>query len=80
MSGRPIPFYSYDGSYLDHITIRRAERLEEMGRVKVVRHGKGHVNRAVLLRGKDEAHEQEPGYNPRSVRRQRSGAPARHSL
>ncbi len=56
MSGRLIPFYSYDGSYIDHIAIRRAERLEEMGRVKVVRHRKGHVNRAVLLRGKDDAH------------------------
>jgi hypothetical protein len=56
MSGRLIPFYSYDGSYIDHITIRRAERLEEMGRAKIVRHRKGHVNRAVLLRGKDEPH------------------------
>jgi len=56
MSGRLIPFHSYDGSYIDHIAIRRAERLEEMGRVKVVRHRKGHVNRAVLLCGKDEAH------------------------
>jgi hypothetical protein len=55
MPGRLIPFYSYDGSYIDHIAIRRAERLEEMGRVKVVRHRKGHVNRAVLLRGKDDA-------------------------
>jgi hypothetical protein len=36
MSGRLIPFYSYDGSYIDHIAIRRAERLEEMGRVKDV--------------------------------------------
>ncbi len=55
MSGRLIPFYSYDGSYIDHIAIRRAERLEAMGRAKIVRHRKGHVNRAVLLRGKDES-------------------------
>ncbi len=60
MSGRPIPFYSYDGSYIDHITIRRAERLEEMGRAKVVRHRKGHVNRAVLLRANDEPHATHP--------------------
>ncbi len=54
MSRRLIPFYSYDGSYIDHIATRRAERLEGMGRVKIVRHRKGHVNRAVLLRGKDD--------------------------
>jgi hypothetical protein len=56
MSGQLIPFYSYDGSYLDHITTKRAERLEQTGRVKVVRHKKGAVNRAILLRGKDEPH------------------------
>ena len=56
MSGRLIPFYSYDGSYIDHIAVLRAERLEEMGRAKVVRHRKGHINRAVLLRGAGEAH------------------------
>ena len=28
MSGRLIPFYSYDGSYLDHLTTKRGERLE----------------------------------------------------
>ena len=49
-----MPFYSYDGSYIDHITLKRAERLEACGRVKVVRHKKGHVNRAITLRGKDE--------------------------
>jgi hypothetical protein len=27
-----------------------------MGRATIVRHRKGHVNRAVLLRGKDEPH------------------------
>ncbi len=60
MSGRLIPFYSYDGSFIDHITIRRAERLENMGRAKIVRHRKGHVNRVVLLRAKDEAHATRP--------------------
>ncbi|MGE5646147.1 MAG: hypothetical protein ACM336_10185 [Acidobacteriota bacterium] len=54
MSGRLIPFYSYNGAYIDHIAIKRAERLEQMGRAKVVRHRKGHVNRVVLLRGKDD--------------------------
>jgi hypothetical protein len=56
MSGRLIPFYSYDGSYIDHIAIKRAERLESLGRAKIVRHRKGHVNRAVLLRGPAEPH------------------------
>ncbi len=51
-----IPFYSYTGEYLDHITLRRALRLEAMGRVKVVRHRKGHINRAIELRANDEPH------------------------
>ncbi len=54
MSGRLIPLYRYDGAYLDHVTIRRAERLEALGRVRVVRHRKGHVNRAILFRQPDE--------------------------
>jgi len=41
---------------MDHIAIRRAERLEGIGRAKIVRHRKGHLNRAVLLRAKDEPH------------------------
>ena len=40
MSGL-IPFYSYDGSYLDHITVKRAARLENKGVAKVVRHKRG---------------------------------------
>lgn len=56
MPGRLIPFYSYDGSYLDHISPKRAQRLEDLGRAKVVRHKKGHVNRVILLRGKGDAH------------------------
>ena len=31
--------------------------LEEIGRVRVVWHCKGHVNRVILLRGKDHPHE-----------------------
>jgi hypothetical protein len=53
MSGL-IPFYSYDGSYLDHITVKRAARLENSGCARIVRHKKGHVNRVILLRGKDD--------------------------
>ena len=49
-----IPFYSYDGAYLDHITVKRAARLENSGVAKVVRHKKGHINRVILLRGKDD--------------------------
>ncbi len=49
-----IPLYSYDGAYLDHITIRRATRLETGGRATIVRHKKGHVNRVIMLRGKDD--------------------------
>lgn len=51
-----VPYYSYTGEYLDHITVKRAVRLENLGRVKLVRHRKGHVNRAILLRGKDDPH------------------------
>jgi len=40
MSGRLIPFYSYYGSYLDRITTKLAECLEEVGRVKVVEGGR----------------------------------------
>lgn len=46
--------YRYDGSYLEHVTIKRAERLEAMGRARVVRHKKGHVNRVILYRLPDE--------------------------
>jgi hypothetical protein len=54
LSGRLIPLYQYDGSYLDHVTAKRAERLEVMGRAKVVRHKKGHVNRVILYRRPDD--------------------------
>jgi hypothetical protein len=49
-----IPYYRYDGRYLDHITVARARRLEASGRVLVVRHRKGHINRVILLRGTNE--------------------------
>jgi hypothetical protein len=49
-----IPYYRYDGRYLDHISVARAARLEASGRARVVRHRKGHINRVILLRGKNE--------------------------
>jgi hypothetical protein len=49
-----VPYYGYDGRYLDHISVARAKRLEMTGRVKVVRHPKGHINRVILLRGKND--------------------------
>lgn len=49
-----VPYYRYDGRYLDHISLARARRLEALGRVLVVRHKKGHINRAILLRGKGD--------------------------
>jgi hypothetical protein len=49
-SGTLIPLYSYDGEFQDHITLARAKRLENGGHVRMVRHRKGSVNRAILLR------------------------------
>jgi hypothetical protein len=54
MSKPSIPYYSYTGEYIDHIAPKRALRLEELGRVKLIRHRKGHVNRAILLRGEED--------------------------
>jgi len=48
--GTLVPLYSYDGAFEDHITIARARRLEQAGRVKVVAHRKGWVNRIIMLR------------------------------
>jgi hypothetical protein len=49
-SARPVSLYSYSGEFLDHISLARTLREEVTGRVRVVRHRKGHVNRAILLR------------------------------
>ena len=54
MSARTVPLYSYDGTLLDHVGEQRAGRLEHLGRAKVVRHSKGHINRVILLRRRDE--------------------------
>ena len=48
--GTLVPLYSYDGAFEDHITIARARRLEQAGRVRVVAHRKGGVNRVIMLR------------------------------
>lgn len=45
----PIPVYGYDGSYQDHISLVRAERLARDGRATLVRH-KGFINRVILLK------------------------------
>ena len=49
-----IPLYSYDGAFVDHVTVRRATRMEAVGHVKIVRHRKGLINRAILLRTEDD--------------------------
>lgn len=56
MSGRLIPLYRYDNALVDYITEKRAKRLDEMGRAKIVRHRKGAINRVILLRGMDDPH------------------------
>ena len=43
-----IPLYNADGELIDRISERRLERLQTLGRIaRVVRHRKGHINRAV---------------------------------
>jgi hypothetical protein len=49
-----IALYSYDGKYLEHITVKRAMHLEGIGRVTIVRHKKGYLNRVILLRGEGD--------------------------
>jgi hypothetical protein len=46
---------AHDGSYLDHVTTKRAERLEDMGRVQVLGTSKGAVNHAILSGGNTTA-------------------------
>jgi hypothetical protein len=42
-----IPLYAYDGALVERASEQRIARLEKNGLVRVVRHPKGHVNRAV---------------------------------
>lgn len=50
MAGREIPLYRYDGDLIDWISAKRAERLEAVGRARLVRHKKGAINRVILHR------------------------------
>ena len=46
-----IPLYSAQGELIEKITEQRLARLEELGQIaRVVRHRKGHVNRAIRTR------------------------------
>jgi hypothetical protein len=48
---KPIPLYSYDGHLIQWIDQKRLDRLVKWGRIaRVVKHRKGHVNRATLHR------------------------------
>ena len=43
-----IALYNADGELIDRISERRLERLQALGRIaRVVRHRKGHINRAI---------------------------------
>jgi hypothetical protein len=45
-----IPVYRADGRLYDHVTERGLARLQEAGLIaRVVRHRKGHINRAILF-------------------------------
>ncbi len=45
-----IPVYCADGSLYDRVTEQRLTRLQKAGLVaRVVRHRKGHINRAILF-------------------------------
>ncbi len=46
-----IALYNADGELIDRITERRLEKLQALGRIaRVVRHRKGHINRAMQIR------------------------------
>ena len=50
-----IPLYNADGEFQDKITEQRLKRLQTLGLIaRVVRHSKGHVNRAVMFRREGE--------------------------
>lgn len=43
-----IALYNADGQLIDRISEKRLERLQALGRIaRVVRHRKGHINRAI---------------------------------
>ena len=52
---RLIPLYNADGELQDKISEQRLKRLQALGLIaRVVRHPKGHVNRAVMFRRETE--------------------------
>lgn len=55
-----IPLYYADGELQDKISEEHLTRLHALGLIaRVVRHPKGHVNRAVMFRKADEGHSAE---------------------
>jgi hypothetical protein len=49
-TSQSVPVYRADGSLYAHVSGQRLARLQSAGLVsRVVRHRKGHVNRAILL-------------------------------
>jgi hypothetical protein len=52
---RTVPLYSYSGALLKWTSEQHIQRLERLGLLaRVVRHKKGAINRAVMLRRADE--------------------------
>jgi hypothetical protein len=50
-----IPLYNSHGELQDKVTEQRLTRLHELGLIaRIVRHHKGHINRAVLFRRENE--------------------------
>ena len=56
-----IPLYTADGELSDWISERRLARLQAAGLIaRVVRHRKGHINRAILFRRAGESRALQP--------------------
>jgi hypothetical protein len=54
-SQRLIPLYASDGALSEHVDERRLARLESLGLLaRVVRHRKGTINRAYMIRREGE--------------------------
>jgi hypothetical protein len=58
---KQIALYTADGELIDRISERRLERLQALGRIaRVVRHRKGHINRATQVRLPGEGRPMQP--------------------
>lgn len=56
-----IALYNADGELIDRISARRLEKLQTLGRIaRVVRHRKGHINRAIQVRLPGEGRAMQP--------------------